>query len=57
MATWNMPDSKDPIREILSELDSRDYIADPAIATSIHMARALERPLLIGGARGWARPR
>ena len=52
MATWNMPDSDDPIREILSELDSRDYIADPAIATSIYMARALERPLLIEGRAG-----
>ena len=42
----------DPIREIVSELESRDYIADPAIATSIFMAQALERPLLIEGRAG-----
>ena len=43
---------QDPIGEIVRELDSRDYIADPAIATSIHMARTLERPLLIEGRAG-----
>ncbi len=42
----------DPIREILRELDERDYVADPSIATSIYMARALERPLLIEGRAG-----
>ncbi len=42
----------DPIRDILRELDARDYIADPAIATSIYMAQALERPLLIEGRAG-----
>ena len=52
MAIWNMSDSDDPIREIVRELDARDYIADPSIATSIYMARALERPLLIEGRAG-----
>jgi MoxR-like ATPase len=33
-------------------LESRDYIADPAIATSIYMAQALGRPLLIEGRAG-----
>ena len=42
----------DPIRDIVHELESRDYIADPAIATSIYMAQALGRPLLIEGRAG-----
>ncbi len=42
----------DPVRDIVRELESRDYIADPAIATSIFMAQALERPLLIEGRAG-----
>lgn len=42
----------DPIRDIVRQLESRDYIADPAIATSIFMAQALERPLLIEGRAG-----
>ena len=42
----------DPIREIVRELESRDYIADPAIATSIYMAQKLGRPLLIEGRAG-----
>ena len=33
-------------------MESRDYIADPAIATSIYMAQALGRPLLIEGRAG-----
>ena len=47
-----MSNHHDPIREIVRELESRDYIADPAIATSIFMAQALERPLLIEGRAG-----
>ena len=42
----------DPIKDILDRLASEDYIADPAIATSIYMAQALERPLLIEGRPG-----
>ena len=47
-----MSDHKDPIRDIVRELESRDYIADPAIGTSIYMAQVLERPLLIEGRAG-----
>ena len=47
-----MPDHTDPVRDIVRELESRDYIADPAIATSIYMSQALERPLLIEGRAG-----
>jgi MoxR-like ATPase len=42
----------DPIREILDRLASESYIADAAIATSIYMAQALERPLLVEGRAG-----
>ena len=42
----------DPIQDILERLESESYIADPAIATSIYMAQALERPLLIEGRAG-----
>ena len=36
----------------MRELETRDYIADPAIATSIYMAQMLGRPLLIEGRAG-----
>ena len=42
----------DPIREILERLESESYIADASIATSIYLAQALERPLLIEGRAG-----
>ena len=42
----------DPIKEILHKLESESYIADASIATSIYMAQALERPLLIEGRAG-----
>ena len=42
----------DPILDILDKLESESYIADPAIATSIYLAQALERPLLIEGRAG-----
>ena len=42
----------DPIKEILHKLESEGYIADASIATSIYMAQALERPLLIEGRAG-----
>ncbi len=42
----------DPIRNILSELESLDYIADASIATSIYMAQTLGRPLLVEGRPG-----
>ena len=42
----------DPIRDIVRELEAREYVADASIATSIYMAQALERPLLIEGRAG-----
>ena len=45
-------ENEDPVLAILRRLESESYIADPAIATSIYMAQALERPLLIEGRAG-----
>ena len=42
----------DPIRDILDRLAAESYVGDPAIATSIYMAQALQRPLLIEGRAG-----
>ncbi|MBM3944136.1 MAG: MoxR family ATPase [SAR202 cluster bacterium] len=42
----------DPIGDILKRLEAESYVADPSIATSIYMAQALERPLLIEGRAG-----
>ena len=44
--------SPDPIRDILDRLESQGYVADASIATSIYMALALERPLLVEGRAG-----
>lgn len=43
---------QDPIVNIIDQLAGADYIADPAIATSIYMAQSLGRPLLIEGRAG-----
>ena len=40
------------IQEILERLEQQDYIADQAIATSLYIAAALGRPLLIEGRAG-----
>ena len=40
------------IQEIQARLEEEHYIADPAIATSIYLASALGRPLLIEGRAG-----
>ena len=40
------------IQEVLARLEKQDYIADQAIATSLHLATALGRPLLIEGRAG-----
>ncbi len=42
----------DPIKEIIDRLAEQDYVADAPIATSIYMAQALERPLLVEGRAG-----
>jgi MoxR-like ATPase len=43
---------QDPIVKIIDQLAGEEYIADPAIATSIYMAQSLGRPLLIEGRAG-----
>ena len=43
------------IQEILERLEAEQYIADPAIATSVYMATKLGRPLLIEGRAGVGR--
>ena len=40
------------IRELLSAIESEGYIADPTIATAVHLARGLGKPLLIEGDAG-----
>jgi MoxR-like ATPase len=40
------------IRRILEAMRAADYVADPGIATSIHLARSLRRPLLVEGPAG-----
>ena len=40
------------IQEVLARLEEEHYIADPAIATSVYMAGALGRPLLVEGRAG-----
>ena len=44
--------SDDPIQRVLDGLEAQDYVADPSIATSIYLARELERPLLVEGRPG-----
>ena len=40
------------IPRLLEQLDREAYVADPAIATSLHLATALRKPLLIEGHAG-----
>jgi MoxR-like ATPase len=42
----------DGIAQLLERLEREAYIADPAIATSLHLAMALEKPLLVEGPAG-----
>ncbi len=42
----------DSIKDIQEKLASESYMADAAIATSIYLAQALERPLLVEGRAG-----
>lgn len=48
----NEPESTASIENIVEQLESKSYIADPSIATSIYLAQALERPILIEGHAG-----
>ena len=40
-------DNLDLVTDLVENLNSLDYVADPAIATSLHLAQMLGRPLLI----------
>ena len=44
--------NSDAVTDLVENLNNLDYVADPAIATSLHLARVLERPLLIEGRAG-----
>src|SRR5262245_57845284 len=43
---------RDEIRKIADLMERADYVTDPAIATSVHLAMALRKPLLIEGPAG-----
>ena len=45
-------DNLDLVTDLVENLNNPDYVADPAIATSLHLAQVLERPLLIEGRAG-----
>ncbi len=47
-----MDPMNDAIRRILDQMDAANYVADHAIATSVHLAIALRRPLLVEGHAG-----
>ena len=40
------------IQELLAALEGEGYIADPAIATAVYLARSLGKPLLVEGDAG-----
>jgi MoxR-like ATPase len=42
----------DAIPQLLGRLEAEDYVADPAIATSLHLAIQLRKPLLVEGHAG-----
>ena len=42
----------DPVSELIKKLDKLGYVADQSIATAIHLAQLLQRPLLIEGRAG-----
>jgi MoxR-like ATPase len=42
----------DAISHLLEQLDAESYVADPAIATSLHLAVQLRKPLLVEGHAG-----
>jgi MoxR-like ATPase len=43
---------RDEIRHIADEMERRGYVADRAIATAVHLAQAIGRPLLVEGEAG-----
>ncbi len=42
----------DSIRRLQEEMERNDYIADPAIATAVHLAIEMRKPLLVEGDAG-----
>ena len=40
---------REEIKKIRDLMESADYVTDPAIATSVHLAMTLRKPLLIEG--------
>ena len=44
--------NSDEVTNLVENLNNLGYVADPAIATSLHLAQVLERPLLIEGRAG-----
>lgn len=40
------------IRRLQADMRTLDYVAEPAIVTAVHLARAMEKPLLIEGDAG-----
>jgi MoxR-like ATPase len=42
----------EPVASILEQLSREAYVADPAIATALHLAQVLEKPLLVEGPAG-----
>jgi MoxR-like ATPase len=43
---------REEIKKILELMEGADYVTDPAIATSVHLAMTLKKPLLIEGPAG-----
>jgi MoxR-like ATPase len=43
---------RDEIKKIQELMEAADYVTDPAIATSVHLAMTLKKPLLIEGPAG-----
>ncbi len=40
------------IRDLLAGLEGRGYVGDPALATSLHLAQEMRKPLLVEGDAG-----
>ena len=40
------------VRRLQAEMRGRDYIAEPSIVTAVHLARSMEKPLLVEGDAG-----
>ena len=45
-------DVRPEVRRLQAEMRGRDYIAEPSIVTAVHLARSMEKPLLVEGDAG-----